>query len=58
MAFLPRGFEPPELVERPDFRLRPITVHEVVRDDDAAITDRGHLWDRFGDVWGWPAARS
>ena len=56
MAFLPRGFEPPELVERPDFRLRPITVHDVVRDYDAVMTNRGHLWDRFGDVWGWPAA--
>ena len=38
------------------FKLRPLTIHHVVKDYDAVMTSRDHLWRRFGEVWGWPAA--
>jgi hypothetical protein len=37
------------------FVLRPLTIHHVVKDYDAVMTSRAHLWQRFGDVWNWPA---
>lgn len=55
MAFLPADFVVPTLVETTEFRIRPITVHDAVRDFDAVMTNRAFLWDRFGPVWGWPA---
>ena len=56
MPFVPSDFEVPELLEAGRFRLRPLTVHHVVKDYDAVMTSREHLWERFGEVWGWPRA--
>ncbi len=56
MGFLPPGFAPPAGLEHERFRLRPITVHDVVKDYDAVMTSRDHLWKLFGDAWGWPPA--
>jgi hypothetical protein len=56
MGFLPRGFTVPSGIEHERFRLRHITVHDVVKDYDAVMSSRESLWNRFGDVWGWPAA--
>ncbi len=56
MVFLPRDFDPPLLLESARFRLRPITVNDVVKDYDAVMTSREHLWDLFGEAWGWPPA--
>ena len=56
MPFVPSDFEVPELLEAARFRLRPLTVHHLVRDYDAVMTSREHLWERFGEVWRWPAA--
>ncbi len=36
--------------------LRPLTIHDVVRDYDAVMTSQPELWERFGSLWGWPAA--
>lgn len=54
VAFLPEGFEVPTLLETEAFRVRPITVHDVVKDYDAVMTNRKYLWDLFGEAWGWP----
>jgi hypothetical protein len=54
--FLPDGFEPPPGLEHERFRLRPITIHDVVKDYDAVMSSRDHLWELFGDAWGWPPA--
>lgn len=54
MTFLPKNFDPPGLLETEHFRIRPITIHDVVKDYDAVMTSREHLWGMFGDVWGWP----
>lgn len=55
MSFLPPDFEPP-LLETERFRLRSLTVHDVVKDYDAVMTSREHLWELFGQAWGWPPA--
>ena len=54
MAFLPGDFAPPAGLEHERFRLRPITVHDAVKDYDAVMTSRDHLWALFGEAWGWP----
>ena len=56
MPFVPSDFEVPGLLETGRFRLQPLTVHHVVKDYDAVMTSREHLWERFGEVWGWPRA--
>ena len=44
MGFLPRDFEVPTSLETGAFRLRPITVHDVVKDYGAVVTNREHLF--------------
>src|SRR4029450_1255734 len=56
MPFLPSDFGVPELLEAGRFRLRPLTVHDVVKDYDAVMSSREHLWAQFGEAWGWPPA--
>ena len=54
MPFLPHDFRSPLEVETESFLLRPITIHDVIKDYDAVMSSREHLWNRFGDIWGWP----
>ena len=54
VAFLPEDFEVPILHETDVFRIRPITIHDLVKDYDAVMTNREHLWALFGEAWGWP----
>jgi hypothetical protein len=56
VGFLPEDFDVPSLVAGLRFRIRPISVHDVVRDYDAVMSSREKLWDQFGAVWGWPRA--
>ncbi len=55
MPWLPGDFEVPRLVETARFRLRPLSIHDLVKDYDAVMTSREHLWGLFGEAWGWPA---
>ena len=55
MRFLPSDFDVPELLETDRFRIRPLTIHDVVKDYDAVMTSREHLWKQFGQAWGWPS---
>ena len=54
MSFLPHDFSVPDGAKTDRFRLRPITVHDVVKDYAAVMTNRDHLWSLFGHCWGWP----
>ena len=54
MAFLPEGFGVPEVLETARFRIRPITIHDVVKDYEAVMANREYLWRLFGESWGWP----
>ena len=49
---VPREFVVPTLLETDRFRLRPITIHDVVKDYDAVMTSRAYLRGLF--PWGWP----
>ena len=49
---VPREFVVPTLLETDRFRLRPITIHDVVKDYDAVMTSQEHL--RATLPWGWP----
>ncbi|GLZ16215.1 hypothetical protein Acsp04_64500 [Actinomadura sp. NBRC 104425] len=54
-TFLPDDFVVPTLVAGPRFRIRPITVHDVVKDYAAVRGSLERLRERFGPDWGWPA---
>jgi hypothetical protein len=53
MPFLPSDHPIPRGLEHPRFRVRPITVNDVVRDYDAVMTSAEHLRSHF-PLWGWP----
>lgn len=45
---VPQGFETDRL------RLRPLTIHDAVKDYDAVMTSRADLWEVFGPGSDWP----
>jgi hypothetical protein len=55
MGFVPTDFDVPDLLETGRFKIRPLTIHDVVKDYDAVMTSREHLWEQFGQAWGWPS---
>jgi hypothetical protein len=55
VAFLPADYVVPTLVAGPRFRMRPVTVHDVVKVYDAVMTNQPRLWSMFGAVRGWPS---
>ena len=50
MAFLPRDYKVPEMLETEHFRLRSITVHDVVKDYDAVMISRERLWKEWNEL--------
>ncbi|WP_199486914.1 GNAT family N-acetyltransferase [Actinomadura logoneensis] len=55
-AFLPEDFVVPTLVAGQGFRIRPITVHDAMRDYFAVMDSLPALRERFHADWGWPQA--
>ncbi len=58
-SFVPPDFAVPAGLETSDFRLRMLTIHDVVKDYDAVMTSREHLRQDdsvFGPQSSWPAA--
>ncbi len=50
--FVPQDFNVPATLETPEFRLRMLTVHDVVKDFDAVITSVEHLKNIWpGGTW-------
>ena len=49
--FLDPEFEVPEKLETERFRLRMLTVNDVVKDFDAVMSSKGHLHDIWGPGW-------
>jgi hypothetical protein len=43
------------LLETDRFRIRPLTIHDLVKNYDAVMTSHEPLWDQFGQAWGWPS---
>jgi hypothetical protein len=55
-SFVPAKFTPPEPPKSDRFLMRMLTIHDVVKDYDAVMSSRPELWQRFGEIWGWPKA--
>jgi hypothetical protein len=53
--FVPRDFEVPEKLETKSFRLRMLTVNDVVKDYDAVMSSIDHLRGAFGPRSRWPS---
>ena len=45
----------PRLLDTGRLRLRPLTIHDAVKDFDAVMTSRAEIWELFGPGSGWPA---
>jgi hypothetical protein len=57
MAWLPDDFRHPERVDLPTGQhLRPIRAADAGIDYPAVMGSRERLWDRYGQVFGWPPA--
>lgn len=53
---VPNNFKVPEILETEKFRLRMLTVNDVVKDYDAVITSVDHLKGVFGGRSSWPSS--
>ena len=51
MPFVPVDFSVPETLETAEFRLRMLTVNDVVKDYDAVITSVNHCKTVWGGTW-------
>lgn len=51
MTFVPREFQVPATLETPEFRLRMLTVHDVVKDFEAVMTSTEHCRTIWGGKW-------
>jgi hypothetical protein len=54
LSIVPNDFDVPELVETERLRLRPLTIHDVVRDYDAVMTSEKRLRSVFYPGGDWP----
>lgn len=54
--FVPGDFEVPDTLENEHFRIRMLTVNDVVKDYDAVMTSLAHLQEMFLAKWNWPKA--
>lgn len=45
----------PRVLATERLRLRPLTIHDAVKDFDAVMTSRAEIWELFGPGSGWPA---
>lgn len=53
---VPDGFAVPATLEHPRFRLRMLSIHDLVRDYDAVMSSVDHLVATYSAIWGgdWP----
>lgn len=55
-TFVPSDFDVPERLEGSQFRIRMLTVNDVVKDYDAVMSSLDHLQEMFLENWGWPTS--
>ncbi len=55
-GLVPNDFDVPELLETEQFRVRMLTVNDVVKDYDAVMSSLKHLQEVFLENWGWPSS--
>ncbi|MBU2135516.1 MAG: GNAT family N-acetyltransferase [Alphaproteobacteria bacterium] len=56
MPFVPADFAIPQGFRTADFILRPLTIHDLIKDYDAVMSSRERLVGVFGPGADWPAA--
>lgn len=54
-SFVPDDFNVPEVFEHEKFRIRVLTVNDVIKDYDAVMSSRAHLQGVFGPESTWPS---
>ncbi|MBT9312986.1 GNAT family N-acetyltransferase [Leptothoe kymatousa] len=54
VAFIPSDFEVPAVLETAEYRLRMLTVNDVVKDFEAVVTSADHLKGIFPPPSHWP----
>jgi hypothetical protein len=54
MSFVPTDFKVPLELEHDEFRLRMLTIHDVVKDFEAVVTSTQHLLGLFAPSDTWP----
>ena len=52
--FVPKDFKVPDTLQNEHFRIRMLTVNDVVKDYDAVMTSLPHLQEMFLPIWNWP----
>jgi len=54
---VPDDFDVPAVLEHPRFRLRMLTIHDLIKDYDAVMSSVAHLQGTYSALWGadWPA---
>ncbi|MGA0935474.1 MAG: hypothetical protein ACO3R5_10130 [Pseudohongiellaceae bacterium] len=55
-SFIPADFEIPIVLENDHFRIRTLTVNDVIKDYDAVMSSLNHLQGIFGPNSTWPEA--
>ena len=55
LPIVPNDFEVPELLETERLRLRPLTIHDAVRDYDAVMTSEERLRSVYDPGGDWPS---
>lgn len=55
-SFIAADFDIPMGLNEPDFTVRPLTIHDAVKDYDAVMSSRMRLAGLFGPGDAWPAA--
>ncbi len=55
VSLVPDDFEVPQVLDRERFRLRMLTIHDVVKDYDAVMSSIDHLQGVFGERSSWPS---
>ena len=53
-ALVPDDFKVPATVETAEFRLRPLTIHDLIKDYDAVMESVGHLKGLMDPTSNWP----
>lgn len=56
LPFVPTNFNVPTVFENQHFRIRTLTVNDVVKDYDAVMSSIDHLQGAFGPDSTWPSA--
>lgn len=51
VPFVPRDFSVPEKLETKDFKLRMLTIHDVIKDYDAVMSSADHIQKILGPGW-------